>query len=374
MKQQTKSNQLGEKAREHAENYDAFFSSISGLSKTMIDWIENNQSDLITIWDHHGRVCFASKSVERLLGYTVTELEGTFWYEQISPEDSSYINERLASLSENGQIFNINIKDKDGKYIWSECNLGKVTYEDKVYYISTLRDISDKKEMEEMMIRSEQMSTAGQLAAGVAHEIRNPLTSLKGFIQLLQAGVNRKDEYYKIMIEEIEKMETITSELLYISKPMTDNKKKESITAMLEDVVELLKPQAKLKNMVFDWEISEQIFIHCDRSQMKQVLINLVKNAIEAMDDGGTIQLIVYTKDTNVIIDIVDQGPGVPEEIIHKLGEPFFTTKQNGTGLGLMITKQILERHNASLEISRNADKGSTFTVVLKGSGMDGRQ
>ncbi len=181
----------------------------------------------------------------------------------------------------------------------------------------------------------------------------------------MQAGVNRKDEYYKIMVDEIEKMETITSELLFISKPLTDKKQKESVAKMLQDVIELLKPQAKLKKITFEWDPLQDVFIHCDRSQMKQVFINLIKNAIEAMDEGGTIQLFTYQTETNVVIDVVDQGPGVPEEIIHKLGEPFFTTKQNGTGLGLMITKQILDQHQACLKIVRNADKGSTFSAVL---------
>lgn len=368
MKQETKNSEASMETTGCTENNhnDLVFPDIASLPKSMVDWIDCHQSDLITVWDNSGKVCFVSKSVEQLLGYKTAEFQGTFWYEQISPKDSEYIKNHFSDLSGNEKPFNIHVKAKDGKYIWTECKVGRVKNDDgKIYYISTLRDISDKKEMEEMMIRSEQMSIAGQLAAGVAHEIRNPLTSLKGFIQLLQAGVNRKDEYYKIMVDEIEKMETITSELLFISKPLTDKKQKESVAKMLQDVIELLKPQAKLKKITFEWDPLQDVFIHCDRSQMKQVFINLIKNAIEAMDEGGTIQLFTYQTETNVVIDVVDQGPGVPEEIIHKLGEPFFTTKQNGTGLGLMITKQILDQHQACLKIVRNADKGSTFSAVL---------
>ncbi|WP_234028575.1 ATP-binding protein [Lentibacillus sp. Marseille-P4043] len=345
-----------------------YFCDETELPKSMIEWIERNKNDLITVWDENGIIRFMSKSVERLLGYKTCELQGTRWYEKISPEDVSYIEKHIHNTTYTGKIFNINIRNKFGKYIWSECNVAKILDDEtnENYYISTLRDISDKKEMEEMMIRSEKMSIAGQLAAGVAHEIRNPLTSLKGFIQLLQAGVNRKEEYYNIMIDEIEKMETITSELLFISKPMTDNKKNESIADMIRDVVELLKPQAKLKNSIIEWEQTKDASIYCDRSQMKQVFINLIKNAIEAMDDGGIININVYATDSNVMIDIIDQGTGVPEEIVHKLGEPFFTTKQNGTGLGLMITHQILEHHKAKLEISRNKVKGSTFRIVIQ--------
>ncbi len=350
-----------------AGNDNFIFHDATTLPGVMVDWSEENRSDVITIWDRNGKVCFVSKSVERLLGYKTMELKGTQWYEKILPEDAAYMEEQLKGTEQTGQIFNINVRDKDGKYIWSECKVERIKDETgNVYYISALRDISDKKEMEEMMIRSEKMSIAGQLAAGVAHEIRNPLTSLKGFIQLLQAGVDRKKEYYKIMIDEIEKMETITSELLFISKPMTDNKQKESIAEMIRDVTELLKPQARLKGITFEWEQSTDVLVHCDRSQIKQVLINLTKNAIEAMEDEGTIHIQVHAADRQVVIDVIDQGPGISEEIIHKLGEPFFTTKQNGTGLGLMITKQILDRHNAKLDISQNADKGSTFSIVFQ--------
>ncbi len=140
------------------------------------------------------------------------------------------------------------------------------------------------------------MSVAGQLAAGIAHEIRNPLTSLKGFLQLLQAGVNRKEEYYQIMVDEIEKMEAITSELLFISKPMTDNKDWENLPELIDDVITLLHPQAKLKNITIVQEGEDRLRLNCDRSQIKQVFINILKNAIEAMDNPGHIKVFIVCR------------------------------------------------------------------------------
>src|SRR5690625_1053017 len=344
-----------------AERFPAF----SDLPAFMLSWVENHYHDLITVWDYEGRVIFISKSVEEMLGYDRTELAGTKWSERISKEDEDYIKSNFNYDSSKSQTFTINLINKYGKYIWAECTAAKLYDEHKEdhFYIATLKDISDKKETEEMMIRSEKMSIAGQLAAGVAHEIRNPLTSLKGFIQLLQAGVNRKEAYYKIMIEEIEKMENITSELLFVSKPLTDHKKEESMETMLQDITVLLKPQAKLKDIDIQYDIPENIMLYCDRSQIKQVLINLVKNAIEAMDEKGVIQLNAVSDDSKISLSIIDEGSGIPEEIIHKLGEPFFTTKQSGTGLGIMISKQILEQHDATLEIKQNKGKGSTFLI-----------
>ncbi|MFD2628488.1 ATP-binding protein [Oceanobacillus kapialis] len=343
------------------------YETLAKLPLFMVDWVDENNHDIVTVWDESGMMIYISKSIEKLLGYLPSELRGTYWYEKISAEDVSYVKEELELPENSFQKVNINVLNRDGKYIWSECKIAKLTDKttNKQYYISTLKDITDKKEAEEMMVRSEKMSVAGQLAAGVAHEIRNPLTSLKGFLQLLQAGVNGKEEYYQIMVEEIEKIESITSELLFISKPLTDNRKLESLKSMIHDVTVLLSPQAKLKDITIELKVEEHIQINCDRSQIKQVLINLLKNAIEAMEAPGTINITVEDDYETVEISIKDEGPGIPEHILHKLGEPFFTTKQTGTGLGIMITKQILASHQAELDIRQNEKKGSTFQIIF---------
>ncbi|WP_430785755.1 ATP-binding protein [Virgibacillus flavescens] len=350
-------------------NKRRIFADLSELPSSIISWIENNSNDLLSIWNSKGEIMFISKSVVRILGYTIEDLEDISWHELLSPEDEMHIRNFYSNSEKDhdSHKFNINIRNKNGKFIWTDCIVSKMYDIDlnDFFYITMLKDISDKKEAEEMMIRSEKMSVAGQLAAGIAHEIRNPLTSLKGFMQLLQAGVNRKEEYYKIMIDEIEKMENITSELLFISKPLTNNKKEEIVEVMVHEIVSLLLPQARLKNVDIKWERQSKHFVNCDRSQIKQVLINIVKNAIEAMGAKGTIAINIWTENEKVIIAIIDDGLGIPEEVIHKLGEPFFTTKKSGTGLGLMITNQILEKHNGKLQIERNPDKGSTFKIIL---------
>src|SRR5699024_5593065 len=342
------------------------FYSITSLPSSILSWIDRHMSGFITLWDVDGTLIYVSKAVEQLLGYTASDLIGTKWYKLIPSEDVTYIKQHLDTTQQTKQVFNINVQNVYSKNVWTENMVSAIQDErGNYYYIAATKDITDKKEAEEMMIRSEKMSVAGQLAAGIAHEIRNPLTSLKGFLQLLQAGVNRKEAYHKIMVDEIEKMEAITSELLFISKPMTAHKELESLSEMIEDVVTLLRPQAKLKNIEIklDQKISQDV--SCDRSQIKQVFINIVKNAIEAMDDSGSIKIKTHLREKEILIDVIDEGPGIPEEVIHKLGEPFFTTKQNGTGLGLMITQQILERHEGKLEIMQNGDIGTTFRVIL---------
>lgn len=342
-------------------------SNFASLPMPILTWFDNNSNDMFSVWDKHGKCLFFSKSMERILGFKTSEFQNISWMDIVSPDDVNDLKIQFDNLVIHEQIFHINIKNKNESYNWCKCKIKKHIDEKKQipYYLVVMKDVTDKKEIEEMVIRSEKMSVAGQLAAGVAHEIRNPLTSIKGFLQLLEAGVDRKDVYYKIMVDEIEKIEKITSELLYISKPLTDQKKEENVDKMIEDVVNLLKSQAKLKNITIKHVQSENAMVLCDRSQIKQVLLNLIKNAIEALEDNGMIHVVVKKINSKTQVDVIDEGPGISEEIIHKLGEPFFTTKPNGTGLGLMITKQILERHDARLEIFHNEVKGSTFRIIF---------
>src|SRR5699024_771129 len=154
-------------------------------------------------------------------------------------------------------------------------------------------------------------------------------------------------------------------ELPFNSKPLKENKKMENVQEMIEDVVVLLKTQASLNGSKIIWHIDEGQEVYCDRSQIKQVLINLVKNAYEAMTDGGNIEIRVSSINDNTVIKIICQGRGVSEAIIYRLDDPFFTTKQNGTGLGLMIANQILARHDGKLEVYANKEKGSTFQIMM---------
>ncbi|WP_186577367.1 ATP-binding protein [Aquibacillus kalidii] len=341
--------------------------SLASLPKKLINWIEQHSYDLIIICDMYGEIMFVSHSVNKLLGYEPCELVGKKALNYLPIDDQQKILQKNIGNTNLPQKFNINLRDCFGKYVWVETVISKDFLQSDVpVYISLSKDITDKKEAEEMLIRSEKMSVAGQLAAGVAHEIRNPLTSLKGFVQLLQAGIDRKEEYYKIMVDEIDKIDTITSELLFISKPMTDERKYENVSKMLRDVVTLLQSQANLHNINIRVEMDNvDTEVYCDRTQIKQVLINLIKNAVEEMLDGGTITVEVSYSTTTCSISIIDEGPGIPEHILHKLKEPFFTTKKNGTGLGLMISNKIIENHQGTLDIFQNKEKGSTFTIKL---------
>ncbi|WP_246569567.1 ATP-binding protein [Lentibacillus saliphilus] len=338
---------------------------LEDLPPSILQWLDHHNHDIVMMYNENGENVYTSQSVKRKLGYEPLELIGTGWHDKLAPADIESMNAVEITHSDHTEIFNVRVSDKYGKWIWFETCITKRDLDTQTYYIALLKDISDKKEAEELMIRSEKMSVAGQLAAGIAHEIRNPLTSLKGFIQLLQGGLNQKEEYYKIMLDEIDKMEAITSELLFISKPVSNDIKLESINEMINDVIYLLRPQGKIRNIDIVWQQGDDCEIQCNRSQIKQVLINIIKNALEAMAHKGKVVIQSYQANNSVNIDVSDEGSGIPQEIIHKLKEPFFTTKEGGTGLGLMITHQILTKHNGTLNIFSKPNEGSTFQIIL---------
>ncbi|WP_078434545.1 PAS domain S-box protein [Metabacillus halosaccharovorans] len=229
-----------------------------------------------------------------------------------------------------------------------------------------LRDISYRKKTEELMIRSEKLSIAGQLAAGIAHEIRNPLTSIKGFLQIMQPDISNHSQYFHIIFSELNRIEMILSELLMLAKPQETKFTKTDLVILLNDVAILLETQGNMNNVSILQEHSfPELQINCDENQLKQVFINLFKNAIDAMPKGGKVKVLTEKINHSVKIIVKDEGEGIPPEFLERIGEPFLTTKEKGNGLGLMITYKIIENHNGNMYVESEVGKGSIFTIIL---------
>jgi signal transduction histidine kinase len=216
--------------------------------------------------------------------------------------------------------------------------------------------------------QKEKLAVVGQMAASIAHEIKNPLSALKGFTQLQQERDGSKESFYPIMLNEIDRINLIVSDLLILGKPNTSAKQAASIREILNYVISIIEPQAVRQSVHIHVNIEDHVpKIHCDQNQIKQVFINLVKNAVESMPDGGKVTIEVQYSHNEFVVSVIDEGEGIPLDKIAMLGEPFFTTKPNGTGLGLMVTKKIIEEHGGKLHIRNNPDKGAAIQVVLPG-------
>ncbi|WP_066305071.1 PAS domain S-box protein [Bacillus sp. FJAT-29814] len=228
-----------------------------------------------------------------------------------------------------------------------------------------IRDITERKKTQDLLLHSEKLSVAGQLAAGIAHEVRNPLTAIKGFLQLMEVQLDNK-AYVEIIQSEIERIELILSELLVLSKPQESKIETVDLILLIEEIKTLIDTQAIMNNVLIYIETDfKQLLVNCDKNQLKQVFINFFKNSIEAMPDGGTVTVELKRVGTDKVkIFFKDTGVGIPPHVLKRIGEPFFTTKEGGTGLGIMISKQIIENHHGSVHFWSD-DQGTIIEVIL---------
>lgn len=234
--------------------------------------------------------------------------------------------------------------------------------------LTVLRDLTERRQDEERMIRSEKLSVIGQLAAGVAHEIRNPLTALKGFTQLLRNKYIEQSYYFDIMGTEIDRINLIVNEFMTLAKPHYNSFQFNDIERILQSVLSILETQAMLLGVEVDYQTQENLpKVYCNENQLKQVFLNVIKNAFEAMLEGGTVTISVrYEPSEQLIhIKIQDQGTGMPEDVMKRIGEPFLTTKEKGTGLGLMVSSRIIEEHRGTMHITSQPGEGTLIDIQL---------
>ncbi|MFT0802311.1 PAS domain S-box protein [Bacillus swezeyi] len=234
--------------------------------------------------------------------------------------------------------------------------------------LAMLRDVTERKELEERLRKSDTLHVVGELAAGIAHEIRNPMTALKGFIQLLKGSIKEDHSlYFNVITSELKRIESIITEFLILAKPQAIMYEEKDIVKIMQDTMDLLHAQANLDNVQMHLSCEGQIpLIYCEPNQLKQVFINILKNAIEVMPDGGNVYVSIKPKGSDhIVVSLTDEGIGMTEDKLKRLGEPFYTTKERGTGLGLMVSYKIIEEHKGEIEVESEAGKGTTFHLTL---------
>lgn len=230
-------------------------------------------------------------------------------------------------------------------------------------------DVTQKKIEETVLIKSENLRVLGEMAAGIAHEIRNPLTSIKGFITLLEDTNKGRDKYYlSIIANEIDRINEVVSELLFMAKPQASEGVIHSyqLDKIVEEVVILLDSTAIMNQVTIEVIRYEEITCQSiEKKQLKQVLINLVKNSIEALPNGGKIRIKLEQNTSSIRIRIIDNGLGLSKDKIARLGEPFYTTKEKGTGLGLTVCFKIMKNNHGSLTFNSKKNLGTVVDMNL---------
>lgn len=320
--------------------------------------------------EQEGRLVYVNQQAESIFGVKPGQMLGKPLAAYIAVSDQDRLKEQFLSISDVKHTTRLSVTAIGARQseLYLEMQASGAFYEGRPAISGTLLDVTESKLSEQRMIQSEKLSVVGQLAAGVAHEIRNPLTALKGFTQLLHKSAGGNQRYYEMMLTELERINYIVGEFMVLSRPgQLSQLVPYSMGRMLEDIVPIMESQAILTNVTI--QINEQPNVPnvlCDVNQIKQVLVNLMKNAIEAMPTGGALRIRIQENETkDVRIEIADEGVGIPQHVIERLGEPFYTTKQSGTGLGLTVCFKIIQAHGGVLSLRSEPGKGTVAEIRL---------
>jgi PAS domain S-box-containing protein len=340
-------------------------------SEQMYRLIAESSTDLIRILETDMTIRYASPSHEQVLGYLPIELEGIRCSELVVPEEREQVAQAFRDMiRRRGHHYQLNFhaQHKNGTSIMFETH-GKPIRDGNGQIAGVVvvsRDLTNRMKEDEENRRRDKLTLAGQLAAGIAHEIRNPLAAIKGFTELLKIPSERQPFYTEVILAELARVEAIVNEFLLLAKPEATQYQQHDLYAIMTDVVTLLGPQAIMQRVQLQMStMSERPIVYGAVSQLKQVFINILKNAIESMQNGGNVHLTIAADGNMVTVRIQDEGSGIKEEWLQRLGEPFYTTKEKGTGLGLMVSFKIVRDHGGNIAVKSSGAQGTCIEITL---------
>jgi two-component system sporulation sensor kinase A len=333
--------------------------------------ITENTTDIIALYDNDFVLQYVSPSVKDIFGIEAQDYIGRYNVDQVHPDDNQLVIESLKLLYQKKEPLQREYRQRhaDGHYVWIDMK-GMPVFDANGEVVSSVvigRDITERRRTEELLRKSDKLAVVGQLAAGVAHEIRNPLTSIKGFAQLLKGRFAEYDHYFDIMLSELDRIEFIMNEFLVLAKPQAVKFGQTDLRDLLGDITALLETQAIINNVqIFTDYAADLPLITCEVNRLKQVFVNVLKNAIEAMPNGGDLMIFTERDGSEAVrVRVVDNGCGIHPDRIPKLGEPFYTTKERGTGLGLMVSSKIVKDHHGDIRFTSRVGQGTSVEVVL---------
>jgi two-component system sensor histidine kinase PilS (NtrC family) len=336
---------------------------VSQLYKQIFDDIT---SGIITV-DARGKITSFNRAAEKITGYSPFE---------VMDHHLGHIFPGLLSTSRANEHPTIELLRKDQStipiaYSWSRLNMPERSDECRVY---TLQDLSRLRQMEEQVRQSEKMAAIGKIAAGIAHEFRNPLAAISGAAQVLDQEVTASSTTHSllnIIIRECSRLEANISDFLQFSRPAFPEQNWIPLAALIDECWALIQQNVKF-NHHCRLRTSMPLNLDCwaDHHQLKQVFLNLIHNACLSMDDGGVIEISAQEETTgdgqaHIAIAVKDSGCGIPPNMLADIFAPFFTTRENGTGLGLAIVQQIIEGHQGTVQLQSTVGQGTTFTISL---------
>ncbi|MEH7633674.1 ATP-binding protein [Bacillus pumilus] len=340
--------------------------------------ITDNLQEIVFETNEKGEIIFLNQAWTQMTGYDIDECLGTM-YNQYFDQEERVVQHLLSVIKEHKDAGRVELQllHKEGKKVWGDVHY-KLYFDEHHQFtggIGTVADITKQRQAklelersnQQLQMQAQKLAVAGQIAAGIAHEVRNPLTSVNGFLQLMKTQYPERTDYFDIIFSEIKRIDFVLSELLVLAKPQSVHFQEVQLHELLEQVITLLKTNAVLSNIDLKQPFKRQDAgaILADANQMKQLFINLIKNAIEAMPEGGSIYISTEKVLNEWKITIQDEGKGMSQEDIQRIYDPFFSTKKEGTGLGLTICATILKDHHGRMDVSSELGKGTAFHIYL---------
>ena len=347
-------------------------------SEARIRAILETAVDGIVTLNERGIIESVNAAVEKLFGYTENEVIG----ENISIlMPSPYREEHdtyLANYLKTGEKKIIGIgrevvaQRKDGTTFPIRLSVSEFFLSGKKMFTGIVHDISEEKALQQQILHSERLAIIGKMAAKVAHEVRNPLSSISLNAEMLDEEIQDQNSnkeaksLLKAMIREIDRVTLLTDEYLQFSRLPESLPIKANLNLLIKEMLELLAEELKQKNIKLTSKgLSKEFQVRFDRAQLRRVFLNIIRNAIESMPDPGTLNIWTERNRETAIIGIQDSGHGIPEDKVNEIFNPFFTTKDFGTGLGLAISQQIIHEHKGKIYCESKIGLGTTFRIEL---------
>jgi len=353
-----------------AQAYRSARTSLTRIKAFSDTVVENMPIGLLAI-DPDGKIASFNQTAEAVLQLSSREVLGKKANEILPKQLWSFIDEMEIKKGIIGRELDCLLED--GKMIPLEVSVSPLDGDNGTFLgdVILFRDLTEVQNLKREIERSQRLASLGRLAAGIAHEIRNPLSSIKGFATYFRERYKEIPEDQKtaeIMIQEVERLNRVISQLLEFARPVKINKKPSSIHTVIQHSLKMIEREAQVNNIKISTRLSPEIKdVSIDPDRINQVLLNLYLNSIEAMEHEGTlsVELSRHENSRGARIAVSDTGVGINKEDLVHVFDPYFTTKQSGTGLGLAIVHKIIESHKGEVRVESEPGKGTTVTILL---------
>lgn len=332
----------------------------------------NNANDAICLAEllpdgMPGRIVEVNDVFCQLWGYSRKQIFQIFLSKLIPLWESDSFSGMRQRLQREGHVlFETSQENQEGQSFSVEFNTCALVINGKHFVMMIGRNTSERRRMEQEMLKLERLNVIGEMAAGIGHEVRNPLTTVRGLLQLMKKreGHSGNEEYYTMMIDELDRAHGIIAEFLSLAKNKTVKFEAINLNDVVHALAPLIQADAQLAKKQLMLSLADVPCVHADQKEIRQLILNLARNGLDAMPEGGTLSIGTEIAPQGVRLVVKDEGPGIPEEVLGKLGTPFFTTKEHGTGLGLVVCYSIAKHHQTTLDIDTGKG-GSAFSIVL---------